>query len=601
MRRCRGRLLRRERDLVPAEQGPMSTRGTLRRFMVGYAWPHRWAFGAGAACLLATNWLTVTIPIVLGEGVDALADGGAVGVAVAEIALMGLAVIVVRTLSRVLFFNPGRDMEYRLRRDLFGHLLRLQPAFYAENRTGDIVSRASNDITWTRAMVGFGLMQVVNTTVAVSMTGWRMVGISLELTLAALVPIVLALGVVQLMLGKLFILQKENQEQLGEISDHVLGSFQGIATVQGFSAERAFASRLNAANMAWFETTMRLAMIRSLAFPLLGLAGGGGIFMLLYFGGPQAVRGDLSVGDLAAFATLIAALLPPLRSLGWMLSVLQRGRAALARIYDILDAEVACPEGPHPVALEAGRGPALQVRNLAFSYPDRPEEKVLDQLSLDIDAGSVVGIVGKTGSGKTTLLRLLARLYDPDPGCIAVDGSDITTVERRAWRERLAMAPQRPFLFSDTIAENISLGRPLDIDAVMEAADRAALLPDLKALPKGIETIVGQRGIMLSGGQRQRVALARALIRGADLVLLDDVLSAVDHQTEHALVDALRTEGTDRGARPTVVIVTNRVSAVRHADRIFVLDGGTVVDSGTHDELKRREGFYRDICQVQDK
>ena len=197
---------------------------------------------------------------------------------------------------------------------MFSHLLRLQPAFYAGNRTGDIVSRASNDITWTRAMVGFGLMQVVNTTVAVSMTGWKMVGISLELTLAALVPIILALSVVQLMLGKLFILQKQSQEQLGEISDHVLGSFQGIATVQGFSAEEAFSQRLHDANLAWFGTSMRLAMIRSLAFPLLGLAGGSGIFMLLQPRlGPQAVQGDLSVGDPAAFATLIAALLPPLR------------------------------------------------------------------------------------------------------------------------------------------------------------------------------------------------------------------------------------------------------------------------------------------------
>jgi len=551
-------------------------------------------------CLLLTNWLTVTIPIVLGEGIDALTGGESVQEAVLQIALMGLAVIVVRTLSRVLFFNPGRDMEYRLRRDIFAHLLRLQPSFYAGNRTGDIVSRASNDITWTRAMVGFGLMQVVNTTVAVSMTGWRMVGISLDLTLAALVPIILALGVVQMMLGKLFDLQKLSQEQLGEISDHVLGSFQGIATVQGFSAEAAFSKRLHDANLAWFGTTMRLAMIRSLAFPLLGLAGGSGIFMLLYFGGPQAVQGELSVGELAAFAALIAALLPPLRSLGWMLSVLQRGRAALTRIYEILDTEVERPEGTEPVVQPSGAGPSISIRDLSFSYPDRADEPALCGLSLDIEAGSVVGIVGKTGSGKTSLLRVLARLYDPPAGSITVDGTDITRLGREAWRRRVSMAPQRPFLFSDSIAENISLGTVPEDGAVREAVERAAFGPDLKVLPEGLETVVGQRGIMLSGGQRQRVALARALIRGADLVLLDDVLSAVDHKTEQALVKGLRGEGSGRAAPPTVVIVSNRVSAVRHADNIVVIEDGRVVDQGTHGDLRGRAGFYQDICGVQD-
>ena len=572
----------------------------LWRFTAQYAWPHRWAFAAGAVCLLATNWLTVTIPIVLGEGIDALTAGGGVADSVIQIALMGCAVIVVRTLSRVLFFNPGRDMEYQLRRDLFDHLLRLQPRFYASNRTGDIVSRASNDISWTRAMVGFGLMQVVNTTVAVSMTGWRMVGISMELTLAALVPIFLALGTVHLMLEKLFDLQKTSQKQLGEISDHVLGSFQGIATVQGFSAESAFSQRLHEANLAWFDTSMRLAMIRSLAFPLLGLAGGSGIFMLLYFGAPQAVEGNLSVGDLAAFATLIAALLPPLRSLGWMLSVLQRGRAALSRIYEILDTEVDCPEGSHPAVQKPGVGPAIRINGLSFAYPDRADERVLDDINLEIAAGSVVGIVGKTGSGKTSLLRVLARLYDPPAGSITADGTDITRLGRDAWRRRVSMAPQRPFLFSDSIAENIALGiQPAD-GAVIEAVERAALAPDLRALPEGLDTVVGQRGIMLSGGQRQRVALARALIRGADLVLLDDVLSAVDHKTEQALVDGLRGEGSGRAAPPTVVIVSNRVSAVRHADNIIVIEDGRVIDQGTHSDLRARAGFYQDICEVQD-
>lgn len=577
----------------------MKSRSILRRMARHYAWPHRWSFLAGAACLLATNWLTVTIPIKLGEGIDALTEGGDVSSTAWAIALMGAAVIVVRTLSRVLFFNPGRDMEYRIRGDLFRHLLNLQPRFYAKHRTGDIVSRASNDITWTRAMIGFGLMQVVNTTVAISMTGWKMVSISPELTLWTIVPVGIALGFIQLFLKRLFDLQKQSQEQLGEISDHVLGTFQGISTVQGFSAEPAFIERLEERNQAWLVTTMRLSVIRSVAFPLLGLAGGVAIFALLYVGGPMAVVGPLSVGDLAAFATLIGALLPPLRSLGWMLSVLQRGKAALDRIFELLDEPVDRPEGDSPTPQQPGTAPTMKIRGLNFAYPDDPSRMVLTDVNLDIPAASVLGVFGQTGSGKTTLLRVMSRLYDPPEGTVTVDDVDINRLDRSAWRSRMAVAPQRPFLFSETISDNIVLGIEATDAEVDEAASRAALEPDLKVFSAGLDTVVGQRGIMLSGGQRQRVALARALVRRADLVLLDDVLSAVDHGTESKLVTSLRGTGGDSETLPTVVIVSNRISALRHADSIVVLDEGRVVEQGTHEELITRTGVYRDVWEVQ--
>ncbi len=577
----------------------MKNRPIIGRMVRRYAWPHRWSFLGGAVCLLATNWLTVTIPIKLGEGIDALGDGAEVADTVWAIALMGLAVIVVRTLSRVLFFNPGRDMEYRIRGDLFRHLLQLQPRFYAGHRTGDIVSRASNDITWTRAMIGFGLMQVVNTSVAITMTGWKMVSISPRLTLWTIVPIALSLAVVQLFLKRLFDLQKQSQEQLGEISDHVLGSFQGIATVQGFSAEPAFIQRLEERNHAWLMTTMRLSVIRSLAFPLLGLAGGVAIFALLYVGGPMAVTGPLSVGDMAAFATLIGALLPPLRSLGWMLSVLQRGKAALDRIFELLDEPVDRPEGETPVPQISGVAPSVAIRGLNFAYPDEPGRNVLTDVDIEVPASSVLGVFGRTGSGKSTLLRLMARLYDPPAGTVLVDETDINHLERAEWRRRMAMAPQRPFLFSETIADNISLGMESTEDDVADAAAAAALEPDLKIFADGIDTVVGQRGIMLSGGQRQRVALARALLRQSDLVLLDDVLSAVDHGTEARLVASLRNTGQGREAPPTVVIVSNRISALRHADSIVVLEEGRVVAQGSHAELIEEPGLYRDVWEVQ--
>jgi ATP-binding cassette subfamily B multidrug efflux pump len=573
--------------------------GTLSRLFRGYAWPHRWSFAAGTVALLVTNYLTVSIPGQLGAGIDALTvDGDLVPFAL-TIAWMGAGLIVVRTASRVLFFNPGRDIEYRIRQDLFSHLMELQPDFYAHSRSGDIVSRASNDITWARAMVGFGLLQLVNVVLAVSMTGWKMLTISPWLTFMALVPVVIGLGLVQIFIRNLFGMQKQAQEEMGAISDHVLDSFQGVATIQGFGAEPAFVDLLTTKNQAWLHTIMRVSMIRSMAFPILSVCGGIAVFVLLWVGAPMAVSGEITVGDVAAYAALIAALVPPLRSMGWMLSVIQRGRASLERIFELLDAPVACPEGADGIDEPGGSGPGIEVSGLSFAYPDQPDELVLKDISLSIPAGAVVGIFGRTGCGKTTLLRVLSRLYNPPEGTISVDGQDITRWQLKSWRRRVAVAPQRPFLFSESIADNVGLGGSITAERVEAAVQLAALGSDLEVLPQGIDTVVGQRGIMLSGGQRQRVALARALARGSDLVLLDDVLSAVDHSTEQRLVQAIRAQGRGRAGAPTVLIVSQRLSAIRHADCIFVLEDGRLTEQGTHKELVTRPGVYRDSWRVQ--
>jgi ABC-type multidrug transport system fused ATPase/permease subunit len=333
------------------------------------------------------------------------------------------------------------------------------------------------------------------------------------------------------------------------------------------------------------------------------------VFVLLFLGGPMAIEGSLSVGQIAAFVALLGILLPPLRSMGWMLSVFQRGQVSLERILELFDAPTDRPEGDAPVALAPGP-PALSLRDLRFAYPDDPEDDVLKGVSVDVPAGAVVGVFGRTGSGKSTLLRVLARLYNPPRGTVFVgpDNTDITAIDLDRWRERLSVAPQRPFLFSDTIGENVELSARPDREppegvAVSGAArdravDLAALGVDLEALPEGIDTVVGERGIMLSGGQRQRVALARALYTGGGLLLLDDVLSAVDHSTEARLVGSLVNIG-DGGQRPTTFIVSHRVSAFRGADLILVLDDGRLVDSGTHAELAQRPGLYRETWLAQ--
>jgi len=545
--------------------------------------------------LWLTNDLTARIPLSVGKAVDALSAGGSVAPYALTVAAMGAAVIVVRTLSRVLIFNPGRDLERNLRRALFDQLVRLPAAFYATHPRGDLVSRASNDIRLIRAMVGFGGLQVVNVTFAVTITGYRMV--QLDPALTAVVAPVLAGGLTVVFLGirRLFDLQRTAQEQLGGISGHILSTVQGLPTVRGFAAEPAFERRLEAKNRAWFGTALKLAMVRSLVLPFLTLAGALAITGVLLAGGRAVLAGRLTVGGLAAFLALLAAVLPPLRSLGWLLAVLQRGRAALERVFEVLDAP--SEERGRPLALDGKGPPAIELRQLRFAYPgsDRP---ALDGISAVLPPGSVVGLFGRSGAGKTTLLRLLALLERPPEGTLLAGGTDLAGVLPASWRRKLVLVEQRPFLFSDTVAANITLEDDPDPRRLEWAVRTAALDADLVALPRGLETLVGERGVMLSGGQRQRVALARALYRGAEVVLLDDIVSAVDHATEERLVTAIAGLST-AGRRPTVVVASHRLSVLRHAGSILVLDGGRLVDRGTHAGLVERPGPYREAWLLQ--
>ncbi len=580
----------------------MAVRGAsqplLLRVLRDYAWRYRWSYLAGGLFLWITNYLSVSIPVEIGKAIDALRADHPITGAIIAIAAMGLGVIAVRSLSRVLIFNPGRDLEYRLREDLFDRLLALSPEYYARHNRGDIVSRAVNDISWVRAMVGYGGLQVANVAIAVVLTGWKMIAFSPRLTVLTLLPVLLGVTVVQWGVRRLFDLNRRNQEQLGAISDHVLGTLQGIATVQGFVAEEAFAERFAHRNREWFATSMRLALVRSLAVPVLVLSGGVAVFALIAVGGPMVLSGVLTVGQLAAFTALLTVLLPPLRSLGWLLSVIQRGRAALVRIFELMDAPPGNRQVATPRVLPAGRGPEIVLDGLTFSYPDRPDVPVLNDVTVRLPAGATVGLFGRTGSGKTTLLRMLARLFDPPPGMVLVDGVDLTELALESWRERITVVPQRPFLFSDSISFNVALDEEPDLDEVRRATRMAALDRDLEVLPDGLDTIVGERGIMLSGGQRQRVALARGLYRGGDMLVLDDVLSAVDHRTEAELVETL--SGLAGGGHtPTVIIASHRLSAMRHADLILVLDRGRLVDHGQHDDLVARPGIYRDTWRAQ--
>lgn len=570
----------------------------LLRLLKEYSWKYRASYLLGAIFLWLTNELSVSIPGVIGRAVDALEAGGRLSPFALKILLMGLAIILVRSLSRVLIFNPGRHQEYLLRRDLFAKLLRLQPSFYAGTTRGDVVSRATNDLSWIRTMVGFGGLQVVNVFLAIILSCWKMFNISPRLSLLALAPVVVGVAAVQFGIRRIFLLGRQAQEQLGEISEHVLGSLQGMAAIQGHVAEEAFVRRFEVRNLSWLKTSLRLSLIRAALLPVLALSGGISMFVLLLVGGKMAINGELSVGELAAFAALLTVLLPTLRSMGWMFSVFARGLAALERVFALMDADEDRPETSSGRIRYTGCGPSMSVRNLSFAYPDAPKRLVLRDMSAEFPAGEMIGVYGATASGKSTLLRLLARLYNPPRASIFVDGLDLLDWDLDTWRRRMAFVSQRPFLFSDTIRSNILMAEVPDQERLDHVVSQAALDDDLQALPLGLDTIVGERGISLSGGQRQRVALARALYRQAEFLVLDDVLSAVDHSTEQRLVDTLLSL-REHEAKPTILMASHRLSVLQRASAILVIEKGKTRALATHEELLASVESYRATWELQ--
>lgn len=572
----------------------------LLTFLRDYAARYWLWYSVGIVFLWLTNWLAVQIPLQVARGVDGLRadDLEAVSGAAWSIAAMGIGVIVARTLSRGLIFTPGRLVEYRLRGDLFAHLLNLPRSFYDKWQVGDLVSRSSNDITFVRVLTGFGVLQTFNVTAALTLTGAEMVRLSPKLTLLMLLPVSVAVMVVQLGTRTLFTLVRENQQQLSQLSDHILASLQGVQTLQGFNAGDAFLSRFSDRNRAYMETKLKLARIQALVLPLLALGGAGALYALLSVGGPMAVEGELTVGELVAFTGLLTYLLMPLRSLGWLISVYQRGTASLSRVNELMDVPADRPGDKQPNGGQAG--PALSVSGLTFAYPSDADEPALTDVSFSLPSGATLGVFGRTGSGKTTLLRLLTRAYDPPAGTMQVDGVDLRDLDLAAWRSQLAVVPQVPFLFSETLFDNITMNDP-DDTRLQRSLERAALAGEVERFPDGLQTVVGERGIMLSGGQRQRSALARALYReGARLLVLDDVLSAVDHRTEQQIIASLESvkQGGSAGERPTVVVVSHRVSVLARCDAVLVLDEGRVVGFDTHEALRDAPGPYRDAWEA---
>lgn len=616
--------------------GWLASLRTIVRFLVRYAKPWWHAYLIGFAMLLATNWAVVRIPTLLGEVLDVLAVGGsgakqeALSLSLAMI-VWACALVVVRTLSRVLFFNPGREVEYRIGLDLFRHLLTLQRPFYAQRKIGELASIAANDTQSIRLLVGFAGLQVCNVAVAIPMHLWQMLRTDWVLTVWVAIPVIAGAAFMRWTIGRFYTMVRSSMEKLSSLSERILESYSGVGTVRAHVAEQAAVDRFVRSNEDYLDLQLRIASLRAFSMPVLSLAGFLGAALVLWIGGNRVLAGEIEIGALAVFTTLLTSLVGLLTALAWVLTAVSRGVVSIDRVHLLLDAT---PELPAVEATYALRQPPrLELHQLRYTHAGR-DEPALDQVSAVVEPGHTLGIFGRTGSGKTTLIDLLSRLHTPPVGAIRVDGHDIRSLELGTLREGLAVVPQTPFLFSTTLRDNIRLageqtGHLLSEDAQQAAAtgiwgrrrrraeqhdeaarqlviepdpqldaviEAACLGPDLASLPQGLDTVVGERGVMLSGGQRQRTALARALYRRPKLLLLDDVLSAVDQATETKLVAAIRGLGAHTREAgqppPTTVIVSHRTSVLEHADEILVLERGRVIERGRHAELLALGGTY---------
>lgn len=576
----------------------------LRDFLRLYLRRYALMYVLGVAFLYATVQLTVTIPGLIKNVIDELQGQRRIAVVYDNalwISVAAVAIIVVRTLSRITFFNPGRTIEFRVRNDMLAKLLRMTPAYFRRSSIGDLMSRAGDDATFVRALVGFTPVMALNIVVSAILSAWKMLHTDVTLTLLCVVPSIAATFALRQGVKKTFSMMRTTQEALGKLSDTVLETYKGISVVQGAAAEQGFLERFDRDNEHFTATNLQTVTVRTLVLPIVGVVGNSCILLLLFVGGRHVVQGKMTLGDMAAYASYVGVLVGALASAGWVVGALQRGFVSLRRVWEVLSLTPDLPMGDQPVA-DSGAGLHLRVQHLSYRHPDADPETppALDDVSFEVPPGRILGIYGAVAAGKSTLVSILGRLTPPPRGTVFVDGVDLLDAQDEPLRKAVAIVPQDAFLFSRSVRDNVAFidrADKADPVRVQQAVDKAQMASEIERFTEGYETMVGERGLSISGGQRQRLQLARAFYRGFRLLVLDDVLSAVDHDTEKRLLDVLADLIRERGT--TAVVISHRLSALARADEVLVLDHGRVVERGTHAELLRQGGTYARVWDAQ--
>jgi ATP-binding cassette, subfamily B, multidrug efflux pump len=590
---------------------------TAFRFLFSYLKRYYWHLIFGFVFVVLSGIFQVMIPRIMGKSIDLIrqgADSGQVslfrflnplfaGVTNPRVLLLRLALVLLcvaflfalcRILGRIMLVNISRHVEFHIRNDYLKHLQLQSPRFFQQNKTGDLMARATNDINAIRQMTGGGIAQALTTFNIFILSLYSMLRLNVPLTLLALAPLPLIIVAVYFLLRRIHLLFDRIQDQFAKMTTRVQEVFSGIRVIKSYVREEFQINYFQDDNKEYVTRNLSLAKVNALFHVLLELLLGLGIIAVVLIGGRLVINGRLTLGGLIAFLAYAAMLEWPMIAVGWLLGLWQQGLTAAQRVQFILNQ-------PPDIADSAVTDFSIQrldgeieFRQVCFSYQEDP--LILENISFKVPRGSTLAIVGATGSGKSTLVHLLGRLYEPNSGQILIDGRSLDEIPLHVLRENIGFVQQESFLFSDSIADNIAFGvADAQKSAILQASEHSQLQTDADQFPQGLQTIIGERGITLSGGQKQRTAISRALLKNPTILILDDALSSVDTYTEEEILKRIRPLMKNR----TTIIVSHRISTIRHADNIIVLEGRVIVEQGKHAELLARRGIYFNMHQRQ--
>lgn len=572
-------------------------------FILSYTHRFKWWYTGGVLFLLLTIWVSVTIPEYVQQGIDSIAGGRDAGSglmlrAVLTILVMSLVLMVARTLSRILFFIPGRLIERQLKGEMFRKLASFGKDYYDKNSSGSIISRINNDINGVRMITGFGLLQIFNIAFSLSLTPYKMWMMSPRLTLYTIIPIFVVFVIVRFGMAYMVKNTHLRMEALQRLSGRIISFLSGNAVIKSYNIHRWAEEKTDEENVNVYDYGLRISWVRSFVMPLMGGMEQILKVVVLMAGGMLVIKTDFTIGQLTEFIAYAALLTHPISGLGWVLTAFQQGFVGISSLQTIMnrkgvddDRKALAPE-MRTRLFDNG----LQVRHLSYRYHN-DEDYVLSDISFDLKPGQVMGITGPVGAGKSTLINCINGYLKPESGQLWFGSLDAARLRGDDIRQVVRTVGQEVFLFSDTIENNIAFGEGLvpDDERVGDVLYRSAMADEIERFPKGRRTMVGEKGIMLSGGQKQRISLARALYSPGKLLILDDVFSAVDTETERFLIRELF-----KFRQGGLIIISNRMSVLERTDFNIVLEGGRLTAMGTHQQLLETSDFYRNTHDIQE-
>ncbi|MBP3964693.1 ABC transporter ATP-binding protein [Paenibacillus lignilyticus] len=573
-----------------------------RGLLVTYIRNNWYIYASGISFSIVANLFQAYFPKVLGNFTDQLQQGGLTKTAIWDssmiLLLIGIAYGVLGGIGQFHIMYVGRKFEWYTRRRLFGHFTTLGEQYYSKNGVGKLLSYVMNDVTTVRESIAMGVNQTANAVMLIISVIVMMIlsDIPIYLILVCISPLILIPWVVVRIGPNIRKRSLAVQESLGAMTESAEEQFGGIRVTKKFAVEDIMNERFGKSVDRIMDNQLKLVRISSYFQALIPFLGALSLIITLAYGGYLALDGTITLGNFVALTLYVRMMVNPLQAIGNVINTIQRSRASVERLNDLLNKQPEIKEEPSAVEVDWQRE-TLSINDLSFAYPDSPEE-ALKHISLQVTPGKTIGIVGKTGSGKTTLTKLLLRVYDPPLGTVTIGDKDLRSVKLENLRGGIAYVPQDGFLFSSTIRDNISFyKRSAELAQVEKAARHAKIHESIMSFPDGFETKLGERGVTLSGGQRQRTALARGMMMDAPILILDDSVSAVDAVTETAIIDTIRKKRQNK----TTIIIAHRISALKHADEIIVLDEGRIVQRGTHGSLLAQGGIYAMLHAIQEE